>query len=88
MDFLGDSNVAAALDVIFFVREIMECNLKLRATVLARLLDSFAQIRSARVCSCSLWIIGEYSTGREDIDAALEARTVYLKCVETLNTKL
>lgn len=28
MDFLGDSNTASALDVVFFVREIMETNPK------------------------------------------------------------
>ena len=33
MDFLGDVNVASALDVIFFVREIMETNPKLRSQV-------------------------------------------------------
>ena len=33
MDFLGDANVASALDVIFFVREIMETNPKLRSQV-------------------------------------------------------
>ena len=60
MDFLGDTNTASALDVVFFVREIMETNSRLRPTILARLLDSFTQIRSSRVCTCSLWIIGEY----------------------------
>lgn len=30
MDFLGDSNTAAALDVVFFVREVMETNGALR----------------------------------------------------------
>ena len=49
MDFLGDTNTASALDVIFFVREIVETNEKLRAAILARLLDSFTQIRSSRV---------------------------------------
>lgn len=71
-DFLGDTNTASALDVVFFVREIMETNIKLRPTILARLLDSFKEIRSSRVCSCALWIIGEYCTRRSDIDAALE----------------
>ena len=49
MDFLGDTSTASALDVIFFVREIVETNEKLRPAVLARLLDSFTQIRSSRV---------------------------------------
>ena len=72
MDFLGDLNTAPALDVVFFVREIMETNPKLRPTILARLLDSFGTIRSSRVCTCALWIVGEYCTSAADIAAALE----------------
>ena len=72
MDFLGDTNTASALDVVLFVREIMETNAKLRASILDRLLDSYNQIRSSRVCSCTLWIIGEYCNQKEDIYAALE----------------
>ncbi len=74
MDFLGDTNTASALDVVFFVREIMETNNKLRASILERLLDSYNQIRSSRVCSCTLWIIGEYCDQKDDIYAALEVR--------------
>ncbi len=74
MDFLGDTNTASALDVVFFVREIMETNSKLRASILERLLDSYNQIRSSRVCSCTLWIIGEYCDQKDDIYAALEVR--------------
>ena len=44
MDFLGDANTASALDVIFFVREIMETNAKLRQSILARLRDTFYHI--------------------------------------------
>ncbi|GKA78483.1 coatomer subunit beta-1 [Tanacetum coccineum] len=59
MDFLGDSNVASAMDVAVFVREIIETNPKLRVSIITRLLDTFYQIRYARVCSCALWIIKE-----------------------------
>ena len=68
----GDTNSSSALDVVFFVREIMETNPRLRPTILARLLDTFSQIRSSRVCSCALWILSEYCTSPQDIDAALE----------------
>ena len=30
------------------------------------------QIRSSRVCSCALWILGEYSSSVEEIQAAAE----------------
>lgn len=57
---------------LLYCREIMETNEKLRDVILGRLLDSFSQIRSSRVCSCSLWIIGEYCRGRTEITSALE----------------
>ncbi|KAI3874120.1 hypothetical protein MKX03_029796 [Papaver bracteatum] len=60
MDFLGDSNVASAIDVVVFVCQIIETNPKLRDAIINRLLDTFYQIRAARVCSHALWIMGEY----------------------------
>lgn len=72
MDFLGDANTTSALDVIFFVREIMETNPKLRPSILDRLRETFNQVHSSRVCSCALWILGEYSSSAADIDAAQE----------------
>lgn len=68
MDFLGDSNVASAIDVIIFVREIIEMNPKLRVSIITRLLDNFYQIRAARVCSCALWIIGEYCQSLSEVE--------------------
>ncbi|KAG8491130.1 hypothetical protein CXB51_014267 [Gossypium anomalum] len=41
MDFLGDINVASAIDVIVFVREIIETNPKLRVSIITWLLDTF-----------------------------------------------
>ncbi|XP_052184061.1 coatomer subunit beta-1-like [Diospyros lotus] len=68
MDFLGDSNVASAMDVVVFVREIIETNPKLRVSIITRLLDTFYQIRAARVCSCALWIIGEYCLSLSEVE--------------------
>ena len=69
------SAACSALDVIFFVREIMETNSGLRQAILTRLLESFDQIRSSRVCSCTLWIVGEYCQTLEDVEAALEVKS-------------
>lgn len=71
MDFLGDSNVASALDVVVFVREIIETNPKLRVSIITRLLDTFYQIRAARVCSCALWIIGEYCLSLSEVESGI-----------------
>ncbi|KAI9073058.1 hypothetical protein K1719_044978 [Acacia pycnantha] len=71
MDFLGDSNVASAMDVVIFVREIIETNPKLRISIITRLLDTFYQIRAARVCSCALWIIGEYCLSLSEVESGI-----------------
>lgn len=71
-DFLGDANTASALDVVFFVREILETSPQLQETILARLIENFRDIRSSRVCSCALWILGEYCNSKDDILAAIE----------------
>ncbi|XP_058113643.1 coatomer subunit beta-1-like [Magnolia sinica] len=71
MDFLGDSNVASATDVVRFVREIIEMNLNLRVSIITRLLDMFYQIRAMRVCSCALWIIGEYCLSLSEVESGI-----------------
>ncbi|KAI9084490.1 hypothetical protein K1719_033478 [Acacia pycnantha] len=71
MDFLGDTNVASAMDVVVFVREIIETNPKLRVSIVTRLLDTFNQIRAARVCSCALWIIGEYCLSLAEVESGI-----------------
>ncbi|KAI3763407.1 hypothetical protein L1987_53865 [Smallanthus sonchifolius] len=40
MDFLGDSNVASAMDVAVFVREIIETNPKLRVSIITSVSDT------------------------------------------------
>lgn len=72
MGFLTDPNHVSAMDVIYFVREIMETNPKLQQQVLELLIDVLPQVRSSRVCSCGLWILGEYSNTKEEIESALE----------------
>jgi len=72
MGFLTDSNTISAIDVIYFIREIMETNPSLQKQVLELLQDIFPQIRASRVCACSLWILGEYSNSVEEVEAALE----------------
>eukprot|EP01097_Dermamoeba_algensis_P003079 TRINITY_DN2239_c0_g1_i1.p1 TRINITY_DN2239_c0_g1~~TRINITY_DN2239_c0_g1_i1.p1 ORF type:complete len:947 (-),score=236.04 TRINITY_DN2239_c0_g1_i1:131-2971(-) len=71
MDFLGDTNVASAVDVITFVREVVETYDNLRESILKKLLICLGQIRASKVFRSSLWIIGEYSNSEENIDAAI-----------------
>ncbi|CAL9243919.1 unnamed protein product [Arabidopsis halleri] len=71
MDFLGDTNVASALDVAVFVREIIESNPKLRVSIITRLLDTFYQIRAAKVFPFALWIVGEYCLSLSEVESGI-----------------
>ncbi|KAF8488690.1 putative coatomer complex beta chain [Gautieria morchelliformis] len=77
MEFLGDSNNPAAVDVIAFVREVVEKFPNLRKSITEKLLETFGQIRSGKVFRGALWIVGEYVTELEDIqDTIQEIRKV------------
>lgn len=62
LDFLGDSNNAAAVDVIAFVREVVERFPDLRSGIIEKLLATFGDIKSGKVFRGALWIVGEYGT--------------------------
>lgn len=70
MEFLGDSNNPSAIDVVSFVREVMEKFPDLRASVLDKLLNTFADMKSGKVFRGALWIIGEYCLNAKEIDEA------------------
>ncbi|OBZ88781.1 Coatomer subunit beta [Choanephora cucurbitarum] len=70
MEFLGDSNNPAAVDVVAFVREVVEKFPGLRESILERLLDTFSEMKSGKVFRGALWIIGEYCESLKEIDDA------------------
>ena len=70
MDFLGDSNNTAAVDVIAFVREVVERFPDLRSSIVERLLQTFGDIKSGKVFRGALWIVGEYGTSAKGNDQA------------------
>ncbi|KAJ3020287.1 coatomer subunit beta [Thoreauomyces humboldtii] len=61
MEFVGDTNNAAAVDVMAFVREVMEKFPHLRESIVDRLLQTFMDMKTGRVFRGALWIIGEYA---------------------------
>jgi coatomer subunit beta len=73
MDFLGDGSSQSAVDVVFFLREIVESFPVLQDSVTDRLMSNFSLINSSRVFRCGLWILGEYCTGDIAIEGALDA---------------
>ncbi|KAF8204126.1 coatomer protein [Pholiota molesta] len=60
MEFLGDSNNPSALDVVAFVREVVEKFPHLRATICEKLISTLPEIKSGKVFRGVLWILGEY----------------------------
>ena len=73
MNYVGDEQAAAALDVVYFVREIVEEYPQLRDEILMKVMDSFEDIKSADVYRVCLWIIGEYALEPVVLKRALEA---------------
>jgi coatomer subunit beta len=63
MDFLGDSNNPSAVDVISFVREVVEKFPELRAAINDKLITTFGDIKSGKVFRGAMWIVGEYCEG-------------------------
>ena len=73
MDFLGDGTGTSAVDVAFFLREIVESFPVLQDSVVDRLMSNFGVIKSSRVFRCALWILGEYCAGEDAIDSGIDA---------------
>lgn len=77
MDFLGDTNNPSALDVVAFVREVVEKFPQLRQTICEKLIQTLPEIKSGKVYRGVLWIIGEYTEEVKDIqDTFRELRKV------------
>ncbi|SJX63600.1 probable SEC26-coatomer complex beta chain of secretory pathway vesicles [Sporisorium reilianum f. sp. reilianum] len=72
MEFLGDSNNPSAVDVIAFVREVVEKFPNLRSSIVDKLLRTFTEIKSGKVFRGALWIVGEYCADIEDIKEAMQ----------------
>ncbi|PPQ71431.1 hypothetical protein CVT24_011939 [Panaeolus cyanescens] len=77
MEFLGDTNNPSALDVVAFVREVVEKFPHLRSTVCEKLILTLPEIKSGKVFRGILWILGEYVETVSDIqDTMREVRKV------------
>lgn len=70
MDFIADFNSASAVDVISFVKEVVEKFPNLRSKIVDRLVSTLSEVRAGKVYRGALWIIGEYSLEAADIREA------------------
>ncbi|QSZ29867.1 hypothetical protein DSL72_004385 [Monilinia vaccinii-corymbosi] len=76
MDFIADFNNTSAVDVISFVKEVVEKFPKLRPSIVERLVSTLSEVRAGKVYRGALWIVGEYSLEASDIkDAWRRIRT-------------
>ena len=73
MDFLSDANIDSAVDVVLFVREVVELHPDLRQDLLHKLATSLRMVRAGPVFRSALWILGEYSRTKDDVDVCLTA---------------
>lgn len=73
MDFITDFNNASAVDVINFVKEVVERFPALRPAIVQRLVDTLKEVRAGKVYRGILWTIGEYSLEEKDIRDAWKA---------------
>ena len=67
MDFIVEFNNSAAVDVISFVKEVVEKFPQLRASIVERLVSTLGEIRAGKVYRGALWVVGEYSLQENDI---------------------
>lgn len=67
MDFIADFSNSSAVDVITFVKEVVEKFPKLRPSIVARLVDTLSEVRAGKVYRGIIWIVGEYSLEENDI---------------------
>ena len=70
MDFIADFNATSAVDVITFVKEVVEKYPKLRPSIVERLVSTLSEVRAGKVYRGALWIVGEYSLEATDIREA------------------
>ena len=70
MEFIADFNNTSAVDVINFIKEVVEKFPKLRPSIVRRLVDTLSEVRAGKVYRGILWIVGEYSLEDKDIREA------------------
>ncbi len=67
LDSLNQLNSQSAYDIITFIKEIIEKFPTKRETILVKLINSLANVKSGKVLRGSLWIIGEYALTERNI---------------------
>ncbi|KAG0698211.1 coatomer beta subunit appendage platform-domain-containing protein [Suillus ampliporus] len=72
MEFLEDSNNPSALDIVAFVREVVEKFPHLRPSICDKLTQTLTEIKSGKAFRGILWILSEYVDGLSDIESTFQ----------------
>ncbi|KAJ3850057.1 adaptin N terminal region-domain-containing protein [Lentinula lateritia] len=90
IEFLGDStsssSTSTALDVIAFIREVVDKFPHLRSGIFDRLVANLSDIKSGKVFRGVLWILGEFVGIQESYASASQAAEAIRQCVEGIRT--
>jgi coatomer subunit beta len=70
LEFISEVNSASSVDIISFVKEVVEKFPKLRSSIVDRLTSILGEVRAGKVYRGSLWIIGEYCNEPKEIQNA------------------
>ena len=71
MEFIGEFSNASAIDVITFIKEVVEKFPSLRPGIIENLLSTLSDIKAKKVFRGALWILGEYCMEEKYIKDAL-----------------
>ncbi|OAF71903.1 Beta-COP [Intoshia linei] len=81
VEFLSDMNPDTSLEVLGFVRELMEKIPQIKSYLIKLLLDALPDMLSSNVHSTAIWIIGEFVSEKQVILKAVE---VIKNCIGTI----
>jgi coatomer subunit beta len=71
MEYINEFSNTSAVDVINFIKEVVEKFPSLRDEILAKLLSTLSDIKAKKIFRGALWILGEYCVSEKDIKSAL-----------------
>lgn len=75
MEYLGDSYLPSAVDVVIFLREVVETYPSLRELIIKKLIENLSSIKVSKVYRVAVWVIAEYVTCLEDLQYAMTSIT-------------
>ena len=70
LEFIGELNSVATCGVISFIKDVIEKYPNQRSAILAQLIGSLDNIKSAKGYRGALWIMGEYSESSTEIETS------------------